>query len=111
MRLVIIEAGHPGEESAAYVRACMADCVNRGEIPLIASNYAAGNPREVADLTAAYIDFGISDWMRVGIAQAEADGRRVEYRSLYSGLAGGHVEAPTPSKPLTATPAPDTVHV
>jgi hypothetical protein len=39
---------------------------------------------EVADLTAVYVDRGISDGMRRGIASAENQSRPVEFRSLHA---------------------------
>ena len=40
---------------------------------------------QVADLTAVYIDFGISEGMQYGINHANNFGRSVVYRSIYVG--------------------------
>lgn len=104
MRRVILESPFAGgvARNVAYARACVRDCLRRGEAP-IASHLLYTQPgvlrddvaRErslgiaaglawvaVADATVAYTDLGISTGMRTGIDRAEAAGRPVEYRSL-----------------------------
>lgn len=102
MRLVIVESPYAGDVVANvdYARACLADCLRRGEAPLashllytqvlddddpderkagIAAGLAWGR---VADATVVYTDRGISRGMAAGIGRAVADGRPVEYRTL-----------------------------
>ncbi len=104
MRLVVIEtpyAGHIGP-NVAYARACLRDCLLRGEAPL-ASHLLYTQPGvlddnkpeerklginaglhwgECAEATIVYTDLGISPGMHCGIQNAEAVGRTVEYREL-----------------------------
>ena len=106
--LVLVEspyAGDTAEEIAAnvaYARACMADCLARGEAPFashllytqpgvlrdevpaertrgIAAGLAFG---EVCEYSVVYTDRGISPGMEQGIARAKACGRPVERRTL-----------------------------
>ena len=93
-------------EHVAYARASMHDCLLRGEAPYashllytqegvlcddipeeremgIEAGLAWGR---CADLTAVYIDFGISKGMKRGIHRARSLGRAIEYRSLYGNL-------------------------
>ncbi len=108
MRLVIIESPYAGElpgdieRNLRYLRACMADCLKRGEAPF-ASHGLYTQPgvlddsdpeqreqgiragfawREVAHATVVYTDFGISKGMRYGINHAELRGKPIEYRAL-----------------------------
>ena len=104
MRLVCIESPYAGEiaENETYARACMADCLKRGEAA-IASHLLYTQPGILDDLipeqralgiaagfawnqhaaaTVVYTDRGISHGMREGIADAEQAGRPVEYRTL-----------------------------
>ena len=104
MRLVAIESPFSGntERNLRYARAAMADCLSRGEAPLashalytqpgvlcdaVPSERALGIAAGLAwagraDATVVYTDMGISDGMRLGIADAERIGRPVEYRSI-----------------------------
>ena len=105
MRLVAIESPYAGEVPAneAYARACMADCLKRGEAP-IASHLLYTQPGILNDLlpeerasgisagfawnqhaaaTIVYTDRGISRGMKYGIADAEQAGRPIEYRTIY----------------------------
>jgi len=104
MTLVDLESPFVGDVEAilTYARRCMADSLARGEAPIAShllytqpgilddavpaerqQGIAAGKAWAAhADLTAVYCDRGISDGMRVGIADAERAGRRVEYRWL-----------------------------
>lgn len=101
---VIIESPYAGDVALhlAYLRACMRDCLERGEAPF-ASHALYTQPgvlddtqseeralgieagfawRAFAARTVVYIDLGISGGMRQGIADAEARGCPVEYRAL-----------------------------
>lgn len=104
MRLVIVESPYAGdvETNLDYARACLRDCLLRGEAPFASHLLYTQNgvlddrlPAErnlgiVAGLlwgskaaaTIVYQDLGISNGMRWGIADAEAAGRPVEYRTL-----------------------------
>lgn len=109
MRRVIIESPFAGdvERNLRYLRACMADCLVRGEAPF-ASHGLYTQPgvlddsipeerelgivagfawREVAAITAVYTDLGVSRGMEYGIAAAtrlveESPEHRIEYRSI-----------------------------
>lgn len=108
MRRVLIESpyGSPDEsvvaENVRYARACLADSLRRGEAPFashllytqpgvlrdeLSSERALGIEAGLlwgscAELTAVYIDRGITSGMRQGIEQAEAEGRTISYRTL-----------------------------
>lgn len=104
MRLVILESPFAGdvEKHVRYARACMVDCLRRGDAPFashllytqegvldddvqedrtlgIEAGLAWG---QKAELTVVYTDCGISGGMKTGIARALIDGRHVEYRQL-----------------------------
>lgn len=103
MRLVIIESPLAGdfERNKAYARACMADCLSKGEAPY-ASHLLYDQPgildtvpaeRELgitaglewgrmADATVVYTDLGISHGMGRGIEHATLEGRPIEYRTI-----------------------------
>lgn len=109
MRRVIIESPYAGniELNLRYLRACIADCLRRGEAPF-ASHGLYTQPgvlrdevpeerdrgigagfawRELADATVVYADLGISQGMKHGISAAtelvERDClHRIEYRNL-----------------------------
>lgn len=114
MRLVIVESPYAGdvERNTRYLRACLADCLQRGEAPF-ASHAIYTQPgvlrdevkgerehgilagfawREVAHATVVYTDLGTSGGMRSGIEDAQAvaltRARRgqvahaIEYRTL-----------------------------
>lgn len=105
IRLVIVESPYAGavQRNTAYARVAMADCLNRGEAPfashLLYTQHGVLNDADpaqrahgiaaglawgaAAEATVVYTDFGISDGMAQGIANAEAAGRPVEYRSLF----------------------------
>ena len=108
MRLVIVESpfGSPDsrtvEENIRYARACMQDCLRRGEAPfashllyaqggILDDNVRAEREHGIeaglawgtkADATAVYTNRGISYGMQLGIARAQVQGRPVEYREL-----------------------------
>lgn len=104
MILVNIESPFAGdtEKNIEYARACMADCLKRGEAP-IASHLLYTQPgilqddlpeeralgmqagfawNKQAQKTVVYVDLGITEGMKQGIAAAERDGRPVEMRRL-----------------------------
>lgn len=102
MRLVIIESPYAGDVKAneAYARKCVADSLSRGEAPIAshllytqpgilddtipeerAKGIAAGLAwGEQADLTALYMDRGMSKGMQQGVEHAQKNGRPVEIR-------------------------------
>ena len=110
MKLVIVESPYAGdvEANVAYARACMADCLKRGEAPYashllytqpgvlnddvpeertlgINAGFAWGLKAEASKI---YIDRGISGGMKFGIEAARKAGRTIEFRSLYKKVCG-----------------------
>lgn len=112
MRLVVVESplGAPTregiEKNKEFARACVRDCLRRGEAPYashlfydqpgilndlvteereqgINAGFAWGDR---ADATVVYTDRGISSGMQRGIDRATQLGRRVEYRRLDWGV-------------------------
>lgn len=104
MILVYLESPFAGdvETNVKYARACMADCLKRGEAPfashLLYTQEGILNdnvPQErslgigaglawaqFARKTVVYTDLGISGGMKLGIQNAHLAGREVEYRQL-----------------------------
>jgi hypothetical protein len=105
VKLVVIESPYAGDvaRNVKYARACMRDCLLRGEAPF-ASHLLYTQPgvlddnvpadRELgteaglcwgerADLTVVYIDYGITPGMQRGIERAAKDHRPVEYRRIF----------------------------
>ena len=104
MRLVIIESPYAGniEENEAYARACVRDCLRRGESPIVSHllftqpgillddipeqrklGIDAGHAwYRVAEACVVYADHGISDGMKKGIDAAMAAGVQVELRMI-----------------------------
>lgn len=104
MRLVILESPYSGDVAAnlTYARACLRDCLMRGEAPLASHatltqpgvlddddpferklGMAAGHAwLPFADAVVVYTDRGISPGMHAGISLAWAAGIAVEYRRL-----------------------------
>ncbi len=104
MRCVIIESPYAGAvpRNLAYLRACMADSLGRGEAPYAShglytqagvlddtkpeerrTGMMAGFAwNERADATVVYQDFGISPGMAEGVKNARTVGRFVEFRRL-----------------------------
>ncbi len=104
MRLVIIESPYAGAvpRNLAYLRACMADSLSKGEAPYAShglytqegvlddtipaerqKGMAAGFAwNQKADATIVYQDFGMSSGMLAGVENAKAAGRFIEYRRL-----------------------------
>jgi len=101
---VLVESPFAGDvwNNIEYARACMADCLKRGEAPFASHllytqegvlNDNVPEERELgieagllwgrfAKRTVVYVDRGISRGMRAGIARAITEGRPVEFRSL-----------------------------
>jgi hypothetical protein len=104
VRLVLVESPYAGdvETNLKYLRACLRDCLLRGEAPfashalytqagvlddLVREERALGIEAGLewgrkADVTAVYIDRGISNGMDIGVRNAQFAGRPVEYRRL-----------------------------
>ena len=114
MRRVIIESPYAGDvaENLRYLRACMRDCLLRGETPYAShALYTQGvlddldleernlginagfEWRAVAEATVVYLDRGWSSGMRRGIEHAERIGHPVELRSLPGWSIGDDVKA------------------
>ena len=104
MRRVIVESPYAGdvERNVRYARACLRDCLLRGEAPFASHllytqdgvlRDAVPKERELgikaglawggaADATVVYDDLGTTSGMEHGIIQARGQGRSVEYRQL-----------------------------
>lgn len=102
MRRVIVESPYAGwvARNVIYARACVADCIRRGESPYASHLLYPGvlddtNPEErargiragfawgaVADVIAVYSDLGISPGMVEGIKRAQKVGQKIEVRNL-----------------------------
>ena len=104
MKKVIIESPYAGdiERNIAYARMCMNDSFKRGEAPFASHllytqdgilNDAVKHERDLgidaglewgklAELTAAYIDYGITSGMQYGIENAYSHDRVVEFRKI-----------------------------
>ena len=104
MRLVILESPYAGdvERNLEYARACLADCLARGEAP-IASHLLYTQPgvlndeipeerqkgieagfawRIAASASVFYLDLGLSYGMQKAIRHCVENGHKVEYRTL-----------------------------
>jgi len=104
MKRVFVESPYAGDVATneEYARACMKDCIDRGEAPF-ASHLLYTQPgvlddtkpeerkkgieagfafRAATDKTVVYIDKGLSGGMRAGIEHALAIGHPIEYRTL-----------------------------
>lgn len=102
MKIVLLESPLAGDMEAnkRYAREAMRDSLMRGEAPF-ASHLLYTQclddtiPEEriigieaglylgrCADITAVYIDLGISDGMKLGIDRAVREGRPIIYRSI-----------------------------
>lgn len=101
---VVVESPYAGdiERHERYARACLADCIRRGEAPIashllytqpgvlndrIPSDRALGIAMgflwaRFAHKTVVYHDLGFSKGMQAGITDARDNGREVEYRKL-----------------------------
>ena len=100
--MVLIESPYAGDVAAnvAYARECLLDSLRSGEAPfashlLYPQVLDDATPHERtqgieaglawgtrADLTAVYVDRGITPGMVLGIERAEREWRPVEYRSI-----------------------------
>ena len=113
MKLVIIESPFRGKtdveelENVEYARRAMLDSLMRGEAPyashlLYTQCLDDGNPDErrlgitaglewgkKAELTAVYVDLGITAGMQIGIRAAERAGRRIEQRRILASCGAG----------------------
>lgn len=106
MRRVIVESPYAGdvEKNLAYARACIRDYLVRGEAPF-ASHLLYTQPGVLrdevpeerqwgieagfvwglaAEATVVYTDYGISEGMLEDIKRADREGRKIEYRKLFS---------------------------
>jgi hypothetical protein len=92
-------------ENIAYAKAAVRDCLSKGEAPYASHIFFTQegllddrDPEQrklgieagllwgaAAQKTVVYIDRGMSNGMRQGIARAKAEGRAVIYRSLVTG--------------------------
>jgi hypothetical protein len=118
MKRVIVESPYAGdvERNLEYLRACMHDCLMRGEAPFASHalytqpgvlddnisqqrdlGIAAGFAwRNVAHVTVVYTDLGVSRGMQYGIDHAKRNGLAIEFRSLAGkwaeiGMREGHI--------------------
>lgn len=106
MRLVVLESPYSAPDAAGvafnvnYARACLADCLSRGEAAMVshllypgtldddveaerALGLAAGLAwLRVAEASVVYIDLGVTPGMRQGIDAAVAAGLPIEFRTL-----------------------------
>ena len=111
MKRVIIESPYAGDvdRNIKYLRACMRDCLLRGEAPMashglytqpgVLDDYNAVERalgiqagfvwRLLSDYTVVYTDLGISNGMRCGVRHAEAFGLEIRYRKIGEGW--GHL--------------------
>lgn len=103
-RRVIVESPYAGDvdRHTRYARRALAHALSLGEAPIAshllytqpgvlndldpaerAQGIAAGLAwGEVAEATVVYVDHGMSSGMKYGIANAEAAGRPIEYRTI-----------------------------
>lgn len=104
MKLVIIESPYAGDiaRNEEYARRCMADSLARGEAPL-ASHLLYTQPGVLddtdpaqrqqgieaglawgahAELTAVYVDLGITEGMALGMDRAIREGRGFQRRQI-----------------------------
>jgi hypothetical protein len=104
MRLVILESPYAGNIAfhEAYARACIRDCLQKGEAP-IASHLLYTQPGilrdelpderqwgidaglawlKVAESSVIYVDFGFTDGMKEGENEARKAGVHIQYRHI-----------------------------
>lgn len=104
MQRVVVESPYAGdiERNVEYARACMHDCLMRGEAPY-ASHLLYTQPgvlddnvaderqhginagfawRDASDKTVVYIDLGVTKGMEYGIAHAKFTNHPIEERRL-----------------------------
>ena len=101
MRRVILESPYAGDVAAnvAYARACLRDCITRGESP-IASHLLLTQPGVLDDGNSAERNAGIAAghaWMRLGVCDAVVV---YEDRGLSSGMLSGIAAAKRAGVPV-----------
>ena len=116
MRRVVVESPYAGdvELNLRYLRACMRDCILRGETPYachalltqcgvlrddVAEERELGIRagfawRDAASATVVYTDLGTSRGMGYGIGHAKSIGHTIEYRQLPDDALGNVLRAP-----------------
>jgi hypothetical protein len=104
VKLVIVESPFAGDvpRNLKYLRACIRDCLLRGEAPLASHAIYTqrgvlddGDPNDrdlgmragwawhkVAELSVCYTDLGITSGMKAGLKHAENRGVQIEMRTL-----------------------------
>lgn len=104
LKRVILESPYKGDlgRNLRYARACLRDCLKRGEAPIASRLLYTqegvlddDDPEErklgieaglawgpVAEMTVVYTDLGITDGMKQGIKRAEKEERPISFRSL-----------------------------
>lgn len=112
MRLVVVESPYAGDvaRNVEYARACVADCLRRGESPYASHLFFPQvlddmNPEErklgimagfawaeQASTRAIYIDRGLSSGMKQGILHAVILMQRIELRSIEDRDVCRHIE-------------------
>lgn len=125
--LVVLESPYAGNivRNMTYARACVRDCLDRREAPF-ASHLLYTQPGVFDDAVAAeraqgiaaglawgrraaktvvYADLGVTAGMLRGVADANAAGRPVEYRSLPAYRTAAATPAVTPIPAINPTPS------
>lgn len=104
MNLVLIESPYAGDikKNINYAKKCVMDCLRRNEAPYASHLFFTqpgilkdNIPEErklgieaglawgkMASKTAVYIDFGITEGMKVGIERAKKEKRFIEFRKI-----------------------------
>ena len=102
MKRVIIESPYAGDidNNVSYARLCLKDSLMRGEAPfashLLHTQVLDDTIKEeremgikaglewlrVAELMAVYVDLGISQGMKLAIAEASIEGIQIVYRTI-----------------------------
>lgn len=102
MRKVVIESPFAGdvERNVKYAKLCLADSLKRGEAPFLShllytlvldDNEPEQRKQGIeaglewgkeADLRAVYVDYGISEGMKLGIEAAKKLRQPIEYRRI-----------------------------
>jgi hypothetical protein len=127
MRRVIIESPYAAADdngvaaNLAYARLCVRDSLSRGEAPfashIIYTQCLRDNVElertmairaglcwgSAAEATIVYVDYGISRGMQIGIDDAKAARRPIEYRKLDLELARTITAVKSPPPATTAT--------
>lgn len=102
MRKVVIESPFAGdvERNVKYAQLCLTDSLKRGEAPFLSHLLYTlvlddNDPKQrkqgieaglewgkAADLRAVYVDYGISEGMKMGIEAAKKIRQPIEYRRI-----------------------------